>query len=422
MHRAQLSNDATRHLTVKRVAHAPTSTSGPHDSVVELDVIRATAALAVMSSHARMLFFVPWPEVVHPSLAAKIAYALTGMGHQSVMVFFVLSGYLVGGSAVRTIRAGRWSWSAYLARRLARLYVVLVPAIVLGSLWDWAGMRLFWATGVYRGLSEDRWILPFSIAANSAWSTRLGNLVFLQTIRTPTLGSNGALWSLSNEWWYYVVFPLIALPLLASHSARARAVLWALAAGALWFTGESIAIYFSVWLLGGLVALLRRVRVRRAALWRISLLGASCALLGALMLSRTAGIRESVGDLAVSLAFAALLYTVVRKPSHMPSARMAGVWQTLAGCSFTLYVVHMPVLVFAHAGLHRSGGSHWQPSVAGATITGALSAAIVVYAWVLARVTELRTDEFRARVIEPCIAAVQRAASALDPRIAARRA
>ena len=34
------------------------------------------------------------------------------------------------------------------------------------------------------------------------------NAFFLQTIVGPTFGSNGPLWSLAYEWWYYVLFPL----------------------------------------------------------------------------------------------------------------------------------------------------------------------------------------------------------------------
>src|SRR6202030_3749589 len=37
----------------------------------------------------------------------------------------------------------------------------------------------------------------------------LGNLFFVQTILCRTFGSNGPLWSLANEFWYYLLFPLL---------------------------------------------------------------------------------------------------------------------------------------------------------------------------------------------------------------------
>jgi peptidoglycan/LPS O-acetylase OafA/YrhL len=38
----------------------------------------------------------------------------------------------------------------------------------------------------------------------------LGNLVFLQAILVPTWGSNGPLWSLAFEFWFYIWFPTLA--------------------------------------------------------------------------------------------------------------------------------------------------------------------------------------------------------------------
>jgi hypothetical protein len=36
-----------------------------------------------------------------------------------------------------------------------------------------------------------------------------GNIFFLQTISVPIYGSNFPLWSIANEFWYYLLFPLI---------------------------------------------------------------------------------------------------------------------------------------------------------------------------------------------------------------------
>ena len=39
--------------------------------------------------------------------------------------------------------------------------------------------------------------------------TLLGNLAFLQDFFARPYGSNGPLWSLSYEFWFYLVFPLL---------------------------------------------------------------------------------------------------------------------------------------------------------------------------------------------------------------------
>jgi len=67
--------------------------------------------------------------------------------------FLVMSGYLVGGSVLRSRKAGRWSWRSYLLGCLSRLYVVLLPALLLGGLIDWFGMRQAGAQVLYSGHS-----------------------------------------------------------------------------------------------------------------------------------------------------------------------------------------------------------------------------------------------------------------------------
>ena len=101
-----------------------------------LDMVRACAALAVMVDHLRGLFFVPFSDVRSSDSVVKGLYFLTSLGHQAVMVFFVLSGYFVGSSVLRAFRRSRWSWRWYLNQRLTRLWIVLAPALLIGAAFD----------------------------------------------------------------------------------------------------------------------------------------------------------------------------------------------------------------------------------------------------------------------------------------------
>jgi peptidoglycan/LPS O-acetylase OafA/YrhL len=65
-----------------------------------LDLARGVAALLVAISHLRAFSFVDFHQADHPRLIWSCFYFLTGFGHQAVMVFFVLSGFLVGGTVV----------------------------------------------------------------------------------------------------------------------------------------------------------------------------------------------------------------------------------------------------------------------------------------------------------------------------------
>src|SRR5690348_3723362 len=102
-----------------------------------LDLFRGLAALAVLYGHSRPLFFTSLSPGQSPHLLTRALYVLSGFGHQAVMVFFVLSGFLVGGTVIRTARDGRWSWRRYATQRGTRLYIVLIPALLLTLCWDY---------------------------------------------------------------------------------------------------------------------------------------------------------------------------------------------------------------------------------------------------------------------------------------------
>ncbi len=72
--------------------------------------------------------------------------------------------------------------------RIARLYVVIVPALLFTGILDYLH-------GAWDGTRDGP-------------SSFLINLFFLQGIYGGAYGSNGPLWSLSYEWWFYILFGL----------------------------------------------------------------------------------------------------------------------------------------------------------------------------------------------------------------------
>ena len=70
---------------------------------VGLDMVRGLAALVVLGGHWRNLLFVDFWQLTSGRSIMALPYLLTSAGHQAVVVFFVLSGYLVGArSSVRS--------------------------------------------------------------------------------------------------------------------------------------------------------------------------------------------------------------------------------------------------------------------------------------------------------------------------------
>lgn len=105
-----------------------------------LDLIRAVAACAAMIGHLRTLFFVDFGHLSHRSWPLEALYFFAGFGHQAVIVFFVLSGFLISSTVIRSHVLGKWSWRDYAINRATRLYVVLVPGLLFGFFWDRMGV------------------------------------------------------------------------------------------------------------------------------------------------------------------------------------------------------------------------------------------------------------------------------------------
>ena len=357
---------------------------------VLLDLVRGLAAVFVLLEHWRNILFVDFRDVAAHRLLWAPAYVACSCGVASVMLFFVLSGYLVGGSAMRMFRQGTWSWREYLLHRFVRLWIVLLPALLLCALFDTVGLHLPFAHALYHGLSDDHVILD--VTAQRGVPIFLGNLFFLQTIRVPTFGSAGSLWSLANEFWYYLLFPACILVVRRDTRLFAR-IGYALAvAGVFWFVGWDIGYLFPVWCMGALLARVPAARFRAGLGLVIRWAACIVYLLPFLSFKRwTVGVHLSNYSLGV-------LTTVLLWILLSANAAAAGrAWERfarwLSSFSFTLYLVHIPLCTLLAAWFVRQ--HRFQPGLRSLPIAFGILAIILVSAALLARVTEYRTNQTR---------------------------
>jgi peptidoglycan/LPS O-acetylase OafA/YrhL len=367
-----------------------------------LDLIRGAAAVAVLIYHVRYRFFFDYADVSDPGPLQKAFYALTAFGHDAVVVFFVLSGYFISSSILRDCASGRWSWRRYLTNRFVRLYVVLLPGLALTAFWDRLGIALYPANPIYTGEARPWRHDFFPIADRLGWKPLLGNLCFLQTVRVPPYGSNDPLWSLTYEFWYYLLFPCAWLGLFG-RSVRwwKRAAYLAACVGGLFALGRGIALYFPVWLMGTAVYLLPRTP------WLAGRARAATGLGGFLFLAAVSAthvgsIRAALGDSVVAadyvtgLSFAAFLYLILQSRAASAGATYSRFAKGLAGMSYTLYVIHMALLVFLRAALLPN--APWSPDAFHMAAGAALVCLSLAYAAGVARLTERHTDAVRAFV------------------------
>ncbi len=223
-----------------------------------------------------------------------------------------------------------------------------------------------------------------------------GNLFFLQTIFCPTFGSNGPLWSLANEFWYYVLFPVaLSAGLAWSRKAFLRAMaLTTLALCLAVFLRGPILWGFLIWLAGcALMIAWSRFRLVRRGWLALYFLISSLLLSACLIAARTGHLAVLGSDLAVGIAFGLLLFGVVQMDAASPPGLYAGVGHLFAGFSYSLYVLHFPLLLFLRA--WTTPKNRWQPDTAHLFYGLILGVAVLAFAGIVAFLTEKRTHVVR---------------------------
>jgi peptidoglycan/LPS O-acetylase OafA/YrhL len=304
-----------------------------------LDLVRSIAALDVVFGHACDFYNLPF----------------TGRwGHQAIMVFFVLSGYVI--AYVADTREN--NLQMFLVARLARLWSVLVPALILTVICDFLGRHF----GVdSRGFAEsptDHFII------------RIGAMLvfFSETWVSIQPLSNGAAWSLCLEFWYYVTFALWTF-------MRPGWLRIGMAFFASLLSGHKGLLLLPVWLMG--VMLQRNPGLRRhsapldGALWLISLLLIGWIMIGRVydpaiewMKSETAPwLFEQLAqsrvfwlDWLLGLLVAVHLLAARRVSQWLPLELIATPAHWCAGVSFAIYLFHYPLLHLSAAFLPVNQG------------------------------------------------------------------
>ncbi|HEV3109595.1 MAG TPA: acyltransferase [Candidatus Binataceae bacterium] len=342
-----------------------------------LDFLRGIAAVAVVLGHIRLHFF-------RESIGRTLWYP--DFAHEAVIIFFVLSGYLIGRSILQAVARKNWSSRAYAASRLIRLWLVLLPALILTAAWDNLGLRFFGAASRSPNFGSD------------SAATFVGNLMFLKKVATPTFGNNYPLWSLAYEFWYYVAGPLLIFA-CAAESTLLAGWLGLSALVILAVTGRTITAYFGMWLLGLTICLWprREVLALKAARHLVSI-PFVLALVAGTICYRTSGSAklDFVGDGLVAISCAALIYVLIHDPRPAAGGALYGtVAAAMASFSYTLYLTHNPLLNILSCAVARP---RWPMDGAHLLMVPPIAALALTYGYLIYYVTERHTDRIR-RVI-----------------------
>ncbi|HKO17567.1 MAG TPA: acyltransferase family protein, partial [Acidobacteriaceae bacterium] len=305
---------------------------------------RWAAALLVMLSHLRGMLFIGWGNLPPASktVAVALLYGATAFFHEAVVIFFVLSGFLISGPNLERARVDLFRCKSYSVDRATRIYVTAFPALVLTLAADAIGRTYFSWTGFY-----DRTNLLTAERAGAAFHYEhqllsfIQNLAMLQPAHATVLGSNAPLWSLSFEVWIYVWFMTFALAF--QRRAKSPWILVALATAGLLLFHWSAIFYLLIWCLGGVAYQSRR--------WPDSISLAVAAFAASLALSLSSWAALDVArvpikktDILVGLSFAWVL-ALMKRRSYRLWTRTAKLNEGLADFSYSLYLIHFPLML-----------------------------------------------------------------------------
>lgn len=197
-----------------------------------LDALRFIAAFMVLFSHTRNDFFLPWgelPSEQHNPISL-VFYFLGRLGHEAVIVFFVLSGFLVGGRGFERIQKGDFRIANYLIDRFSRIYPPLLITILF-----------YFITCIF--IDTENW----------DWAVAFCNLLNLQGICCKSLVS--PFWSLSYEWWFYLVLATIGL--IATRKRKMAGFLLFVITTSIFIVNIMKLHYLLIWIIGAISYLTR---------------------------------------------------------------------------------------------------------------------------------------------------------------------
>lgn len=321
-----------------------------------LNVLRACSAYVVLISHIYKAYILRTLPPLHP-----LYIMMDTLAAYAVMTFFILSGFLITYSILNIVQRnnGYFNVNEYIKLRLLRLHPPLTFALIL---------TLFIAMIInqFNLFGANSYLLPGDInplieKASYNLKDYLYSFFYLQDVfigEEPQL--NLPLWSLSYEFWYYMFAMFCTIAFVNKKWWLGISAFIICIASILYLNHSRVIILFLVWLAGVLLAYLYLTDLlfsRRGRIFQIISLIA-CATIAILILQHkgwaylypyTNYLIDPTSNWILTLLSIALMFSLSLMLSfnYFPKGKMAAYLAPGARYSYTLYVIHFPLLLLS---------------------------------------------------------------------------
>jgi len=332
----------------------PSAPRAPRQDLKILNGVRGGAALYVMLFHAVWLLSAPagprkgrtwlgWLRVI-------VAF-LTRYGNPAVLLFFVLSGIVIHLGLARAGASTPFDVKNYARRRLLRLYPPLFGILLFTAGADVLGQSInpaYYVNPTFHAGATPIVDVNTWLHVNQGLLDFVGNLLFTQGLFVTTFGSNGPLWSLAYEGFFYLFYAVAFVSLYQKRGRFAAFGLWgaiSLAGMLLWIATDwpiwSWPGYLVIWLAGAAIAefIAAGFTLPRAGRWLIVSLS-GIVIMVALYQKLPYALYESLWGFTLAGFLFVLLGGGSAFVQHFK--RWIESLAIFAPMSYTLYLLHFP--------------------------------------------------------------------------------
>jgi peptidoglycan/LPS O-acetylase OafA/YrhL len=185
-----------------------------------------------------------------------------------------------------------------------------------------------------------------------------------------------------------------------------RVLMSIISLGILMLISHQMIIYFLFWLCGTALVILPGIRVKNSLLKKLLLVFSMILAVISLVVSRGSAAGEGAQNFMqtmiaygfIAVSFTLHIYLLIHSANGSiikDKNIFSNISRELAGFSYTLYLIHLPILIFIRSWFGYLGIGKWQLTIGHILGGFVIIVLVIMFAYLISRVTEAKTAKIR---------------------------